>query len=368
MQFSPPFAGECRHKICSCSGIFMNTLSKNASPIFSVVLGVMILLMAAGSRAQNLFVSSDVNSGYITEIEPGIATNIFSTGFNYPMAIAFDSEGDLFVLNNGSGNIIEVKPGGTQIPFAAGLSNPQGMAMDNSNNLFVADGGNSRVEEFTPNGTPLTVVSNVPLGCVALDSAGNLYVGDYMNNDVLEFTNMNGAYGTNSYVFASLPYTPLAMAFNSAGDLFVDYYSGYAGGGIAEITPGGMQNTFAEFGMPWPVTMVFDSAGNLYVSDLNAGTVSEYTPGGVESTNAAGLIEPCGLAFQPPPVTPPTLGIAPAGNQAVLFWPATNGNFLLQSATNMNGTNWTTVSNSVPILGFRVTNAPGSRFFRLERQ
>ena len=325
-----------------------------------------VLFWVFHAPAQNLFISSDVANGYVTEIQPGVATNVYTTGFNYPVALAFNSAGDLFVLNNGSGNIIEVTPDGTQIPFAAGLTYPQGMAIDNSNNLFVAQGGSSSVEEFTPSGNAITVVSNVPASCVALDGAGNLYIGDYQNNDVMEFTNMNGAYGTNFYVYASVPSNPLAMIFNRVGDLFVDYYSGYAGGGIAEITPSGTQNTFAQFGMPWPVTMAFDNAGNLYASDLNAGTVNEYTPGGVESTNASGLIEPCGLAFQPPPVTPPTLGIVPAGNQSVLFWPATNGNFLLQSVTNLNCTNWTTVSNSVPILGFLVTNGPPSQFFRLQ--
>lgn len=353
--------------VCGVSQMKINV--QKAGRLFGAVIYVAMLLMAASSRAQNLLVSSAISSGYVTQIQQGGATNVYATGFNYPTAMAFDNKGDLFVLNFGSGNIIEVMPGGTQIPFAAGFSSPHGMAMDNSNNVFVADQGNSRVEEFTSGGTAITVVSNVSVQCVALDSAGNLYVANtpsYENYNILEFTNMNGSYGTNSCIFASsLPYPPLAMVFNSVGDLFVDIDSG--GSGILEITPDGRQNNFAPaWSGSWPVQMAFDSSGNLYVSDLDTGSINEYTPGGAESTYISGLNAPSGLAFQPV-ATPPTLGIAPAGNRSVLFWPAANGNFLLQSITNLGSTNWTTVSNSILITGFMVTNAPPSQFFRLEQ-
>jgi hypothetical protein len=346
----------------------MNTSFKNTCRLFfGVICAVTVLLMAANGWAQNLFISSDVANGYVTEIVPGVATNVYAKGFSFPADLAFDNKGDLFVLNTGSGNITEIKPGGTQIPFAAGLSSlSRGMVMDSSNNLFVADPGSARVDEFTPSGTQITVVTNVAAICVALDRAGNLYVGNFSDNNVLEFTNINGAYGTNYYVFASLSQPPITMVFNSVGDLFVDYY-GNTGNGIAEITPGGMQNIFSEYGMSWPVAMVFDNTGNLYISDQSAGTINEYTSGGVESTYVSGLIEPAWLAFEPA-ATPPSLGIAPAGNQSVLFWPTGSGNFVLQSTTNLNSPNWATVSNGVPIIGFMVTNAAPGQFFRLQQQ
>jgi sulfatase modifying factor 1 len=61
------------------------------------------------------------------------------------------------------------------------------------------------------------------------------------------------------------------------------------------------------------------------------------------------------------------LGIAPAGNQTVLFWPTTLPNYILQSTTNLASPNWVTVSNSVPVNAVEVTNVFPASFFRLIR-
>src|SRR5580704_6657891 len=59
------------------------------------------------------------------------------------------------------------------------------------------------------------------------------------------------------------------------------------------------------------------------------------------------------------------LGIAPAANQTVLFWPAAATNYVLQSTTNLASTNWGTVSNGVPLMAVSVTNTSPAMFFRL---
>jgi len=59
------------------------------------------------------------------------------------------------------------------------------------------------------------------------------------------------------------------------------------------------------------------------------------------------------------------LGIAPAGNQSVLFWPASVTNSVLQSTTNLASPNWVTVSNTVPLIAVAVTNTSSTMFFRL---
>jgi sulfatase modifying factor 1 len=59
------------------------------------------------------------------------------------------------------------------------------------------------------------------------------------------------------------------------------------------------------------------------------------------------------------------LGIAPEGNQTVLFWPTTVTNSVLQSTTNLASPNWVTVSNGVPMTAISVTNTSPAMFFRL---
>jgi sulfatase modifying factor 1 len=59
------------------------------------------------------------------------------------------------------------------------------------------------------------------------------------------------------------------------------------------------------------------------------------------------------------------LGIAPAGKQQVLFWPATATNYVLQSTTNLSTPNWILVTDTVPVMAVAVTNTVPARFFRL---
>jgi formylglycine-generating enzyme required for sulfatase activity len=59
------------------------------------------------------------------------------------------------------------------------------------------------------------------------------------------------------------------------------------------------------------------------------------------------------------------LGIVPAGNQSVLFWPASATNSVLQSTTNLGLPNWVTVSNAIPVTAVAVSNTSPAMFFRL---
>ena len=65
------------------------------------------------------------------------------TGLNNPFALAFDSSGNLYVVNydnNGNSIVSKFAPGSTT-PTATltGLNNPFALAFDSSGNLYVAN-------------------------------------------------------------------------------------------------------------------------------------------------------------------------------------------------------------------------------------
>jgi hypothetical protein len=64
----------------------------------------------------------------------------------------------------------------------------------------------------------------------------------------------------------------------------------------------------------------------------------------------------------------PTLNIASAGNQSVLYWSASATNYVLQTTTNLSSPNWVTVTNGAPIIGLALTNTLPAAYFRLEQQ
>jgi uncharacterized repeat protein (TIGR03803 family) len=68
----------------------------------------------------------------------------------------------------------------------------------------------------------------------------------------------------------------------------------------------------------------------------------------------------------------PALGIAPAGDQFVIVWPAWATNFVLQTAPDLTSGNWSNISSGTVTLGtnyvFTNTLTSQTAFFRLQQQ
>jgi uncharacterized protein (TIGR03437 family) len=140
-----------------------------------------------------------------------------------PTSVAVDASGNLFIADTGNNRIRKVSASGIittvagngpsspvggysgdgGVATSASLNFPLGVAVDASGNLFIADYSNQRVRKVSPSGIITTVAGNgtaafsgdgglaasaslsYPQG-VAVDAAGNLYIADYDNDRVRE--------------------------------------------------------------------------------------------------------------------------------------------------------------------------------------
>jgi DNA-binding CsgD family transcriptional regulator/sugar lactone lactonase YvrE len=258
-----------------------------------------------------------------------------------PVAIAFDSEGNLYIADAGNNRIRRVGRDGA-ITTVAGigrrgysgdggpatlalLNSPGGIAIGFGDSLFVADTGNNRVRMISADGTISTVagtgepgyagdggvasqaVLNSPRG-LAVDAQGNLFVTDSFNDRVRKIdldgviTTIAGD-GAQSYSGDGQPATQAglrlatgqvndagqALGLDEEGDLFI------ADGGnnsVREVDVGGLIHTVAGTGRPGdagervsphsaldlPLGVAVDSAGVVYIADADNGRVRALHP------------------------------------------------------------------------------------------
>jgi sugar lactone lactonase YvrE len=205
---------------------------------------------------------------------------------------------------------------------AAAFQYPVGLAMDTSGNIYVGDGANNRIRKITPGAVVTTIAGagargykdgsavaslfNFALGIV-LDGDGNMYVADEENNMIRkiapsgEVSTLAGD-TTAGYKDASGKdarfNAPWGMAMDQAGTIYVADAANHL---IRKVTLSGVVTTLAGNGKPGfkddagtaaqfndPIAVAVDASGNVYVADETNNAIRKITPAGVVTTVAGG--------------------------------------------------------------------------------
>jgi hypothetical protein len=265
---------------------------------------------------------TDNNSSAPNIIPKKLTVSTLAGGFSVPTGVCTDLDGNIYVAEylgcrvkiiSPNGNLSTLAGNGTP-GFTNGIGSnaqfyyPQQLTVDANKNVFVVGGNNSvydKVRKITANGTVTSIAGNGtpgyndgagvnaqfnnPFGIVS-DLQGNLFVSDADNNKIRKINSQNDV-----TTFAAGLNEPTGITIDINGNLFVaDSYNHK----IKKITPNGTVSTFAGSGIAGykdgtsdiaqfnsPVGVAVDTAGNLFVSDLNH-RIRKITPTGIVSTYA----------------------------------------------------------------------------------
>jgi serine/threonine-protein kinase len=240
----------------------------------------------------------------------GAQGNVDGTGtaasFNYPVGIAADASGNLYVGDQFNEKVRKITPAGVVTSLSATFYYPTGVAIDASGNVYVTNLGGNTIREVTPAGVVTTVAGTGVTGSlngpaasatfsepsgVAVDGSGNLYITDASNNKIREVSSggtvstfagsgtIGSADGTGT---AASFYYPYGIAIDGSDNLYIADSRNNA---IRKITSGGVVSTFAT-GFNYPTGIAIDSSGNLYVADEGNNEIRMITPSGVVTTIA----------------------------------------------------------------------------------
>jgi sugar lactone lactonase YvrE len=244
-----------------------------------------------------------------------------AASFNYPYGIAVDGSGNVYIADSGNNLIRKITPDGTVSTLAgsgatgsadgsattASFGFPMALAVDANGNVYVADYYYDLIRKVTPNGDVTTIAGtgtygsadgtgtlasfNHPQG-IAIDKAGILYIADTDNYDirilkptgeVTTFAGTGAAGIINGTGTAASFGDPVGIAVDISGNLYVGDAINYV---IRKITPAGVVTTLsgssfpgsangigtaADFGLPDGLAV--DKNYNVYVADYNNSSI-----------------------------------------------------------------------------------------------
>lgn len=296
---------------------------------------------------------ADLNNNLIKKISPaGLATTFagdgsqgtsdgqgVAAGIYKPNSVTFDVNGNLIITDNSflirrittAGYVSTVAGSslyGTTDGYgiAASFAQPGGAVVDKANNIYVVDSGSGRLRKIAPDGLVTTVAGsstgyadgtknaakfNYP-GCIAIDRSGNLFVTDVGNNrirrvtpagEVTTFAGNGLAASTNGTLLGSSFNYPYGIVFNSSGNMFVSE--------IVNNTIRELQLTGYTIDKALPAGLIFDSKTGIIsgkptvISPVIIYTVTAYNAGGSSSTAIS--IKVVNMALPPAVITFPAI-------------------------------------------------------------
>ncbi|HEX5151042.1 MAG TPA: Calx-beta domain-containing protein [Parafilimonas sp.] len=235
----------------------------------------------------------------------------------YPRAICFDDQDNLYVADGWNARVMKWAPGATEGVVVAGgngqgsaanqLNYPTGVCVDKQGNIYVADNSNYRVQKWAPGATAGVTVAGgntysqnlsfIQPWSIFIDDANNLYVSDIAMDRVTKW----GPSDTAGVIVAGGNGdgdAPNQLKF--ADDLFVDaagnvYVADYQNSRVQKWAPGATSGVTVVTGNgsgydlgdnPWGITL--DGEGNLYVVNGSYGFISRWAPGATSGTYLAG--------------------------------------------------------------------------------
>ena len=285
----------------------------------------------------------------------GVATS--ASLFN-PSGVAADKFGNVYIADTTNNRVRVVTAGGISTfagngktgfsgdggpATSAAVWGPLAVAVDSQGNVYIADATNSRIRKVDTHGNIQTVAGGAALptfsgdggpavgagmllpGGVAVDLAGNIYIADIGDNRIRKVNTsgiistiagngtkgFSGDGGPGASASLNLSSSHIGLAVDSAGNLYIPdtgnnrirkvdtsgVITTIVGNGIAGFTGDGGPALSA--GLNNPTDVALDTNGNLYIADTTDNRVRKVTMAGssAPSISSNGIVN--GASFQP---------------------------------------------------------------------
>ena len=244
--------------------------------------------------------------GDIAELSPSgsaLAVGLTSGGIDFPVAVAADSNGNMWFADYGNSRVSLLDSTGEPVSGSDGwggafLAFPVALAVDSNHNAWVANqAGQLPITRVSADGSQIT---NFNCDCdgasgVAVDQSGNVWVANYYSDSISEL-NSSGTLLLDAETGGGVKH-PNGIGVDGAGSVWV---TNYLGNSLSEISgslsavPGTFLSPSGGFGtdasLLQPFALAIDASGNIWVSNFGNNTLTQFI--GVASPVETPLIGP----------------------------------------------------------------------------
>ncbi|RQO80217.1 hypothetical protein DBR40_00950 [Pedobacter sp. KBW01] len=322
---------------------------KRRIKITSIFTGLLALCAMLSAHAQLSVSYSPATQSYstgnsITTLSPTVGggtasaggqttSSLVSSGLSNPLNTAVDAAGNIYIADSDHNQIQKVTPLGVVTTLAgsgsagstdgtgtaASFQHPSALAVDASGNVFVSDQQNHKIRKITPSGVVTTFAGSgspgfangtgtgasfySPIG-LAFDGAGNLYVADYSNHRiriitpsgvVSTFAGTGSAGSSNGSALSATFRNPMGVAVDASGNVYVADRLNHmirkiSGGTVSTVAGNGSMGSASGYGtsatFQYPNNLALDASGNIYVADQQNNTIRRIDVSGYVSAFA----------------------------------------------------------------------------------
>ena len=280
----------------SVNGVTSTTLIVGLMPCVATGTGIDNTCYGQGALQQNTTGSNNTSLGYFSgnnitsgsnNITLGANTNVYSPTssgqlnignalFGYGLSGSLSSPAG--ILSVGTSSVDSISTGGNRgLVIDSGISNTSGLRLAN-----LAASSSVGLNSYI-----LGAAISWPIA-IAMDSAGNIYTANINSNNVTKITpdGVVTILGTTGSL-------PSDIVVDSSGNVYV---SNSGSDDVTKITSSGVSSVFATTGSG-PVSIVMDQSGNIYTANSTSNNISKITPSGVSTIFATTGSGPNAMVF-----------------------------------------------------------------------
>ena len=203
--------------------------------------------------------ATDSQNGTILRYTAPNSYTVFASGLERPQGLAFDSAGNLFVVENGASYVSRVlkfsAPNAFSV-FATGLQSAYGIAIDRTGVVYVSEYGGGNIRRYTAPETSSIYASGLSPTSLALDDGNALYVADYNEDAIRRFAAAN-----SSTVVGNTRGFPMSVGVQAGGDVLAGDFLGdlheFPSGGGSTLVMTGLGKVLAIAIVPEPGSTMF---------------------------------------------------------------------------------------------------------------